>query len=293
MKNFAPEVDQLVRMIEPEGVSVQPESREIAQRGFEELELRYGNDSDNPLSYHNAPHGIDTTARAINIGNMIFHLIPENYQYLFFDKIIVGTPFHDNERFKGSGENERLSSERATTVIEEYDGSVLDTDEFKGSIHEGIMGTQAERGKGGIVQVNLRKGSPDPFILVEASADVGAIPMEGSRRMIRDAVDLCFEENSDPTAQDIYDRLLTQAGFIRSVTHDSVVIPNMQYYLPDTWQEVYKLLRSAFNPNTVSAYRTALLVEQSPHLQSALGHGIHMLDRLHVGSLIVKALERS
>ncbi|HET7672999.1 MAG TPA: hypothetical protein VFK11_00610 [Candidatus Saccharimonadales bacterium] len=287
MRNFEVVVDNLIGQVEPQEVSILPESRDIAIRGLEEKERRYGEESEHHMAYHNVGHDIDVTSRDIRLTNLLYRFVPEEYREGLYDKIIVKDPWHDWERLlSGPGANERASADRVIEEIENSGSPVLNTERFKTSIDLGIMATQMERVDGDFVQVNLRTGEPDPSILLGAWADIGGVPMEGIKRAKLDAVDLCHEDHPDPSLRQLLDYFLIQPDFFKNVVDDATVLPNIEYYFPQNAEEVYGVLRKAFHSNIVTTYKTLMFIRNHPEVETAMLRGAGLLDRMHVGSAI-------
>ncbi len=293
MRNYEAVVDGLIGMM-PEGVMIQPESREIAIMGLEEHDALHGESSKHPKTYHGVDHPIDSTGREIILNNLLFHFVPPQYKGTLYDKTLIRQPSHDIvQGLKLPEANESASADWAIARIEETDNPVLNQDAFKTSIRLGALATYMKEQDGNFIQDNLRQGEPDPSILHGAWADVGAIPMEGIKRYKRDTLDLAYEWYDNPSAQDIINCFLMQPRFYKSVVDDKFVIPNIEYYYSDHTDEVYEVLKKEFHSNIVSTYKVMMSVHDRPELASTIRASAHLLDRLHMGSIVGKVIAKA
>lgn len=293
--DFEKEITKLAKTVEPEGYEISPEAQWVTIQGLQDIDRRYGAESDNPLEHHNAPHGLDVIRRNIRLTNIFFEFIPKKYRRHIYDLDSIGGGLHDHQRGVRDGLNEKLSADFADELIVKTGHSPINTKRFKARERSGILATQVETSDSGeITQVNLRQGERDPFKLIMAYGDINGIAMEGGRRMVRDAVNLCLETHDNPTAEDIYQFMLFQAKFLKDRLNDEQVKADIAYYFPSQTEEVFQRAKKEFRHNIVSAYAMANLAHKTPHLKDSIGSVLNAADHIPgsgvLGGVILKAL---
>ncbi len=293
-QDFEKELAGIVTLIPPEH-ELAPETIPIATEALEMIDGHYGSESDNPLPFHNAPHSVGVTRRAVRMGKILLPYMRDEYRKRFFDLAVIAGATHDYDQDSGPGDNERNSAKYAIEQIEKFDGE-LNTTDFKARLPQGILATTVEmKDDGELVQTNLQSGSHDPIKFNMAFSDINGIAMEGSKRMWCDATNLYHEITDEPTAEGLYSFLIGQAGFLRQRLNDPRIKSDIAYYFPDDIEAVYKDMYKAFHANIISAYNIAVMLDQRPELQSSIGlivKSIGKLDRSVMGSLIGKTLGR-
>lgn len=293
MINVEQEVDARIAGIEPPGIEVDPAARQIAIRAIEGINLRYGEHSENPLDFHNAPHSLDVMDRTIRLANLLYEFIPPKYKPNIYNLGVTVPATHDFEQMLGPGVNEIASADYFQDEIEQTGDSPINNEWFIKRGRLGHFATEvafAEDGK--LIQVHQGKGEPDPFAFIVGFADINGIAMDGDKRMIRDATNLCFEINGgNPGAEKLYEFLLTQAAFLKTRLNDHHMKPLIKYYFPDQPDEVYEAMHNAFHKNIISAYRLASLFRENPKLYSKVDQVMAGLDRVHAGAVVGKLLK--
>src|SRR5690349_4649767 len=93
--DFESRVDELIGRIEADGPEIHPTVRSLATIALHSVEVRYGENSENHLPLHNAEHAIDVTERAIELTNLLYEYIPEEYRENIYDLILLAGLAHD------------------------------------------------------------------------------------------------------------------------------------------------------------------------------------------------------
>jgi hypothetical protein len=273
MIDFEKEINGLAASIEPEGYELSPTVRSIAAIALRDIEVRYGEESDEPLPQHNATHAIDVAGRAIQLTNLLYDFVPEESRENIYELALLVGITHDWEQFEGNGKNERASANYLIGLIEQYGDENINTDEFKQRARSGTMATEYEIDDKGIInQINLGKGKPepddepDPFEFIIAFADINGIAMEGPDRMSEDMTRLFFERSrgGEPSKDDLEKLIAYQPTFIKSQLNDHRIKPYIAYYFSHLEPEnegidnpVYSKMREAYNPNIKAAFDKA------------------------------------
>lgn len=292
MIDFETEVDRRIAGIKPPEIEVDPASRSIAITALGEVDRRYGEGSEHPLEFHNVPHSLDVMDRTVRLLNLLYEFIPAEYKPRIYDLGIKVSAAHDVEQSLGPGANEQASVAYMINQIEETGSNPINTRWHKSRAELGSLATQvAFADNGEIVQVNLGEGEPDPFAFIVAFADINGIAMDGDRRMIRDATNLCFELNGgNPGVEKIYEFLLTQAVFLKSRLNDHQMKPLIEYYFPERAGEVYEAMHDTYHKNIISAYELARKFRENPKLYSTVDKVMTGLDKVHAGAAVGKLL---
>lgn len=296
--DYEREIVAIADMVEPPEQQVTPEAIAIATAALYAIDEKYGPDSDNPLSYHNGDHSLGVTRRAVRLTNILYPYIRPRHRVRIYDLDLIGGSVHDFERGLGRIEDEDVSGDYAVARVTELGGPKINNAKFKKRLFDGIQATAVDPQKNGdIVQMNLQKGSHDPFKLVLSFGDINGIAMEGPTRMFSDATNLCDEEeHGEPTLDERCNYLLRQRPFLRKRLNDPRIKSDIAYYFPDDIEEVYKDMRKAFHSNILSAYVIAsALGESRPELRDSVEAAVHRvgsIDKALLGSLIGKTLHR-
>jgi hypothetical protein len=295
--DFGQEMAKIAAMVEPDDAQVHPDSIAVAVDVLHDIDERYGPDSDNPLEHHNAEHGLDVARRVTLLNNIIYPYVPPRYQPQLFDLGLVDGSGHDYEQGLGPGANEKASGCYLVGKVSALGVSPINTVEFKDRLYDGIQATEIEEGEDGrIIQVNVREGSQDPLRWSMSAGDINGVAIEGSARMFKDATRICYEKKAgDPSLDELYDFLISQAAFLRQRTNDRQVMADMAYYFPNDVADVYDDMKQAFRPNILSAYRVATLLGARPELKNTVGvavkRSLGVLDRSLLGDLVGRAVE--
>lgn len=265
----------------------------IAAAGLKSIDDKYGPESANPLSYHNAGHGIDHIARQQRLTNLLYPFISPYYRRGIYDLNYIVGAWHDEVRDLASVENEQASIANALEHLSRSGDKLLASERFASRFSLAVMATVVEFDEEmRMTQPNLRTGSRDPIKFITAFADVNGIAMEGSATMMRDAINLALEMNPDAEPKEIFDFMCGQAKYLRQRLNDHQILPDIKYFFPDNVSEVYGAMRKAFRPNILSAYGIAVGLESRPELKEVIGRGMNVAGKFPPGEFIARiALE--
>jgi hypothetical protein len=292
--DFEKEITEIATMIEP-SCELAPETIPIAVESLEEIDNDYGPGSDNPLSFHDAPHSVGVTRRGVRLANILYPYIRPLHRRRFFDLVIIDGATHDRRQDLGPVENEIASAETAVQKVEAADG-ILNTMIFKKRLVYGDLATAVRmEDDGKLVQVNIQRGAHDPIKFNMAFSDINGIAMEGNKRMWQDATNLYYEITDEPTIEGLCTFLIDQRKFLRQRLNDGRIKSDIAYYFPDDVEAVYKDMRKAFHGNIVSSHGLAVLLGERPELQHSVARvakGIETLDRSVLGAMIGKTIRR-
>lgn len=287
--SFENTVEHLAGMVQPKGCEISPAAQKLATLALTEIDERYGQNSERTLCYHNALHAVDVCRRGIRLANILYpHIVPE-YRENLYDLILLAGVGHDYEQDYEKGINERLSADYIVGLAgASYEPHMRDS-KFTDRLFAGVMATEVSmQPDGEIVQPNLREGDPDPLRLIMASADINGIAMEGSARMIKDAVNLSYEIYENPSPQQIYRFMLGQADFLRQRLDDERVRTSLAYYFPHNTELVYASLQREFQPNIKAAMKVARNIQRHPELESGIDRALSALHYLPASRAVGK-----
>jgi hypothetical protein len=295
--DYERELTAITDLVEPPDQLVSSAAIAIGAEALSEIDAKYGPDSENPLTFHDADHSLGVTRRAVRLTNILYPYMSPRHRAKIYDLDIIGGATHDFERDVEPQENERISGEYAVAQVIELGGSQLNTAKFKKRLFDGILATAVEmKDDGEILQVNVQKGSHDPFKFVMSFGDINGIAMEGPKRMLSDATKLCDEVHGKPTLDELCNFLVSQASFLRKRLNDPRVQSDIAYYFPEDTKQVYTDMRKAFRSNILSAYGMAVTFgERRPELRDSVEgvvQRVGTVDKALLGSLIGKALHR-
>lgn len=278
-------------MIEPRGYKLLAATQEIAVATLNTIEEKHGKNSAQPLTYHNAEHGIDLGRRAILLTNLLHDEIPGNYREYIYDlDVLVGTG-HDSEQSAGTL-NERMSAIGLVKFIEANGDPILNTNEIKRRAYGGVDVTLAyAEDDGNVIQPLLMKGERDPLKFIACFADVDAIAMEGIQNMLITSSKLPKELFSNPEPKVFYGFLAKEEPFLRKRLNDWRMNPAIRYYFPQSADTVYEKMHEAFNKNIVAAYEFAKAAAGRPDLSDAIGEALRSEEYEKVGELIEKPIQ--
>jgi hypothetical protein len=288
------EVVQIAGMVPPD-IELARETVTISVESLEEVNRKYGPDSDNPLDGHNAPHSIGAMRRGVRLGTIFYPYIKPVHRRRLFDLTMVGEATHDEEQLLGPGENEAASTVSAVARIEAADG-VLNTDVFKGRIALGHGATVIEvQEDGSLVQVNLLKGSRDPIKIIGAYGDIGGIGMEGSKTMLADATNFYYENCRKTGEKPTFRGLLSFIGtgeikFMRDQFNKRQVGAALAFYFGHDAKPIHQELRKQFQGNIDSSFQLATTIAEHPELEGPIGRLVSTVDRSHVGPMALKLI---
>jgi hypothetical protein len=291
--DYERQVVDIAGMVRPEA-RLAPETVSLATEALYAVHADFGPDSDHPMSFHNGPHSVAVMRRGVRIGNILFPYLSPVHQRRFFDGMILGGATHDRFQLLGPGENEVASAAYGVELVEAADG-VLNTDFFKRRLTYADLATEVSMDPDGkLVQVNLRKGARDPIKFGMSFADINGIAMEGPKRMWEDATNLYYEQ-TPPDEQSISGLFVFYAGqvrFLRQRLNDRQVKPDIAYYFPDTFEDIYREMRREYHHNIVTAHGLALKIAERPELEHAVGRVVSTVDRGHIGQLVGELIRR-
>ena len=298
--DFEKEVADVVTLV-PKDYRLASETVPIATSILEEIDRRYGADSDVPLAYHNATHSAAVMRRAVRLANIIRPYIRAPYEDKLFDLAVIAGAAHDYEQDHDPesepGKNEKESATFATRAIEEQDGA-LNHGQFTRRLKEGILATTAPMNKetGEILLPRLNAGSHDPIKFDMAFSDINGIAMEGNRQMILDATNLYLELSSKKgeafSIDGLYDFYLTQASFLSSRLNPGRITSDVGYYFADTVTDVYRDMFDNFNGNIVSAHDLALYIGKHPEVKSLIGVMTKSVELSRIGNTVAELVIR-
>lgn len=302
MRNFEASVDQLIGRIEPDGYEFNDTARSLATIALHDVELRYGEKSDNPLPQHNAEHALDVAGRAIELTNLLYEYIPQKYRENIYELALLVGVSHDWEQMLDGG-NERASADYLIGLIEKTDDREINNEWFKARSKKGVLATEFEiieiDDEKIINQVNLGRGKPedgeepDPLEFIMAFADINGIAMEGESRMSEDVAGLYIEEcqknEEKPTLEGFRKFVGYQPTFIKSQLDDEHMKPIITYYFYHLEPEddkkdnpVYEALKKKYNPNIRNSYKKAWKLRNTPELLKGFGGVVHRADVLGI-----------
>lgn len=288
--DFEKELDKLSGQLENEAFGISLPARAVATRALYEVDSRYGENSDHPLEYHNAHHALDVIKRGVHLTSLLTPYIAGDYRRSMYDLVTVGGAIHDSERGMGDGYNEKLSAEYGEQLIQSNGYSrEINTKRFMRTLREGVLATQVEREDSGKVQqINLRQGSHDPFKFILASADINGIAMEGPKRMVRDATNLCYElHDGNPSADELYNFIILQPKFLRDRLQDDQIKPDIEYYFKDQSESVYDVVSREFGGTIKTAYSKALELASLPLIHRIVSDKLEKSSHI-VGSKLIQ-----
>lgn len=296
--DYERELTAIAATVEPPEQQVTPEAITIATEALYAIDEKYGPDSENPLAFHNGDHSLGVTRRTIRFTNILYPYIRPHHRVRIYDLGMIGGSTHDYERGLGRVEDEKVSGDYAVAQVTELGGPSINNNKFKKRLFDGIQATAVDpKENGDIVQMNLQRGSHDPFKFALSFGDINGIAMEGSTRMFSDATNLCDEmQGGEPPVDEYCNFLISQAGFLRKRLNDPRIKSDIAYYFPDDIDEVYRDMRKAFHSNILSAYATAVAFgERRPELKASVEAAVHRvgsIDKALLGNLIGKTLHR-
>lgn len=291
--DFERQVTEIAGMVRPD-VRLAPETVPLATEALYAINGDFGPDSDDPLSFHNAPHSVAVARRAVRIGNILYPYMRPVHRRRFFDGMILGGTTHDRYQHLGPGENELASAAYGVELVEAADG-VLNTDFFKRRLTYADLATEVRMDEDGrLIQVNLRTGARDPIKFGMSFADINGIAMEGDMRMWEDATNLYYEQTptDEQSISGLVDFYSGQVRFLRQRLNDNQIKPDIAYYFPDSVDEVYRDMRREYHGNIVSAHDLAVQVSQRPELKKSIGFVVRAVDRSHVGHIVGELIRR-
>lgn len=282
--DFEKEINHFAKQVEPSGFEISEAAQSVAVQALEEVDSRYGENSAKPLEYHNAPHAIDVIRRGIRLSQVLMPYIPGQHRKSMFDLATIGGAIHDFERGIGDGFNEKLSAEYGVQLIHSYGYSrEINTKKFIRRLRDGVHATQVKREENGkIIQVNLRQGAHDPFKFILATADINGIAMEGPKRMVRDAVNLCYEmHDGNPTADQLHEFIAFQPKFLKDRLNDEDQIkPDIEHYFPKESEDVYRVLEKEFGGTIKFAYGKALDLARLPVVHRTINEKLRVTSHI-------------
>jgi hypothetical protein len=293
--NFEEEITKIITSVAPEEQQVRDSTIHIAVTALEDMDRRYGPESEEYLPYHNAQHCVDVCRRTVRLLNIVYPYVRPKYREDIYDIGIIGGAVHDYEQGLGQLENERASAKRGIDIVDKADRKFNDRSLQK-RLGDGILATSVLYSEDGeIIQPLIQRGSHDPLKFAVGFADINGTAMEGDRRMFIDAIKLCYERIENPSIDDLYEFLVNQAEFLKGRLNDGRVKSDIAYYFPENIEDVYADMRKAFHGNILSSYRLALLIKSRPELKKVLGffvQNVDSIDRSILGNFISDAVRR-
>ncbi|MFI5270623.1 MAG: hypothetical protein ACHQT9_01080 [Candidatus Saccharimonadales bacterium] len=294
--DFEPRLRETASDIEVEGYELREATIPGVARLIGGVNDRYGPESDNPLSYHNGEHGMDIIDRGVKLANILYPYMKPHHQRGIFDVIFWSGGGHDSvQGLSGDQASEIASSHLVSTEAKSTGDRYLGSKLFERRTNDAVLSTAVLwTPKGELVQPNVLRGSHDPAKLIMSNADINGIAMEGSSRMFVDVVNLCYEMNGGQADVDeVYEFLLSQAGFLKERLNDERVKTDIAYYFPETVEEIYGEMRGIFRPNILLAYATAKLLSDRSRFETPAKlamKGLGLVDRRLLGAALGSTL---
>ncbi|MBI5357672.1 hypothetical protein HZB74_02385 [Candidatus Saccharibacteria bacterium] len=289
--DFNKELVAIEQTIELPEYVLRPETLRICGEALQEINDRYGIESDSPRPYHWFPHSLDVIKREVRLTNILKEYMNPEDLFMIYDLLFMIGATHDIEQNEAPGLNERMSTDRGIELLSSCTDPILKSELFISMYEEGGMVTEVEFGKDGrIEQPNLHKGSRAKSKFVAAFADINAIAMEGPERMILDATNIYFELDKNPTISGYHDFLFSQIAFLRRRLNDWRITSDISRYFPENTDEVYDALEENFHDNIVSAYDMAKKIPDTPGINTELGYIIRKSTPFTAGRLAVERL---
>lgn len=269
--HFKGEMRELAAKVEPEDQYICQEAQRIGAIALHEVDQKYGENSDSPLSHHATPHSIHMISRNIELLNKLYPYIGEERRHRIYDIGAISGAVHDKEQDLGPGANEKASGQYGVDLAKTSTDPEIRSEQSALRIVRAVNGTFAIEDKDMVVaQPNVCVGEPDPLVFTMAFADRNAIAMEGIPRMITDVTNLAFEWFKHPTALQYRKVLELQARFIKGGMGEEAIKPQLAYHFPDNHEEVYDILWDNYNPIIRSAYKKAMVLPKATGLDEAL-----------------------
>ena len=293
--NYERELTRIVQQKVPPEYELRSATIPLAAEFLSEIDAEHGPDSADPLSYHNAEHGLDVTPRVIDLINLMYPYMEPHHRRGIYDLGILDSTGHDKAQKRGvrPGVNERASGLYVVGRLSETDDPLLSSRAFGRRAMAGIMATAFRITDGRIDQYNVRRGAREPLKPIMAHGDINGIAMEGPRRIFIDGLNLCFEEYEDPTLDEIHEFLRREASFLQQSLSDEKVKPDIAYHFPDHADEIYEEGKRLFQGNILAAYSLALLLRDGPEIKDTIGRalqGLGMADRTILRNSISRTL---
>lgn len=240
--------------------SIRPETIRIGAQNLDTIDIDYGPNSDNPLTYHNARHSLNRCEGLVVLANLLAPYIAGDQLRYIYDLGIIGMSGHDRKQGLDPHSNEMVSSRLTVELVERHGGRLLNTGDNKTRLHNGIMGTEAHvDNTGKVIQPNVARGPSDPLIFMMAFSDIGGIAIEGPDRMLNDSVRLFFEYFRNPNPIQLLGWMASQTQFIRQQFNDHVMVPKIAHHWrnPAAVKAVYSAMHFAFYDNIQASYTLA------------------------------------
>lgn len=295
VETFEEQLVSISRIIKPEGYGLDDATIPLAVNALEEIDVKYGPDSDDPHPYHNAQHGIDVIRRGVRLTNILYPYLRSDHRPKIFDLDFAIGSWHDIEQsLVAPGANERASARSAVRAVSQLEGP-LNNKKFKHRLELGIIATTAAEAEDGkITQPYVKKDAHDPVKLIAAYADINGVAMEGPARMLKDATNLALEIfGEEPTKDEFGNFLVSQAGFLTQRLNDGQVKSDLAYYFSkDEVDAIYKDTRKIFHPNIDAAVKIARAMQSRPELQGAMYRALNALSPEQIRSNGGKLLRR-
>lgn len=289
--DYRHELEIISQDIMPEDQSIHPAVLELSALSLRDIDIEFGELSDNPLSQHNATHSLDVPRRAVHLTNHLHPFIEEKYRPQIFSLGMHIGSVHDRFQGKGlPGQNERASADYGVKCVRERGYEEVLGDWYIERFCEGVMVTSYRIDKfGGVEQYNLRVGKPDPIKFIMAFADINGIAMEGPERMIMDATNIYCERTKNPSVLGYLEWIENQAKFLSSRVNDPRIKQDIEYYFPDHQDEVYEVMHEQFHENIVSAHSLAKVIPNIKGVEAVVSEFIHHgFNPMTVGSKAVE-----
>lgn len=292
MTNFEPAIEKVVGKISPAEVEIDPLIPAISGVVLSDIDSRYGRDSTKPLAHHNAFHGLERAERTVEVTNLLYEYIPEEYREGIYPVGILDGATHDwMQDFKIFGLNEELSGAFLGFMLKKADRPDLFDNSFMLRGFSGIRVTAAvTETDGNVHQPYLFEGEPDPNNFIQAFTDVDAIALGGMLEMLRTSKNLVQELYKDPSPREFYDFLRREEPFLRKRLNRPRMMAVLGHFFPANVEEVYEKMYDAYNKNIVDAYEFAQEVGRRSDIADEIGEALRTGEYEVIGELIGKAV---
>ncbi|HYF96791.1 MAG TPA: hypothetical protein VD947_01995 [Patescibacteria group bacterium] len=292
MINFKVEIERVVDRISPIEVKTDPIVPVISGIILDDIDSRYGEQSEKPLAHHNAFHGLERADRTVEVTNLLYPDIPEEYSEGIYSLGILDGTAHDwMQDFKVFGLNEELSAAFLGFMLKRADREDLFDDRFMARAFSGIRVTTAvTETDGNVHQPYLLEGKPDPNKFIQAFTDVDAIALGGMEEMFKTCENIVKELYKDPSPRQFYDFLRMEEPFLRKRLNPIRMMAVLGHFFPVNAKEVYEKMYDSYNKNIVDAYEFAQEVGRRSDIADEIGEALRAGEYEGIGQLIGKAV---
>lgn len=248
---------------------------DIAAIASRQLDVRYGAQSETPLSYHNRSHSMnDVSSRSRKLLRIHNRVRPDLFDMNRAPSLVTAGAFlHDVIQLRGSMKNELLSAEYARDKAPHYGFTYAESD----VLYDMIMSTATQYVDGTVKQTMLEQmESRDPLCLILATADINGIAMEGLKCMVVDSVNLTAENQQMDAARVLREKphevakMLGAQALFFGTRLDMIGSDLRLFYDEESAQEIEAIYKHEFSSFGSEAIRAARLLGRTPDLLNDL-----------------------